>query len=52
MPRLLKTLAEYVAITRKKETHFMVFNTVIMINMLLEMNKILMKMQKMKYLDI
>ena len=28
MPRLLKTLTEYVATIRKRETYFMVFNTV------------------------
>ena len=28
MPRLLKTLSQYVVETRKKETYFMVFNTV------------------------
>lgn len=52
MPRLLKTLSQYAVERKKEETHFMVFNTVIMTYMLLKMNQILKKMQNMEYLDI
>ena len=49
MPRLLKTLTEYVATIRKRETYFMVFNTVYNDIYAFGTNKILLKME---YLDI
>lgn len=45
MPRLLKTLTEYVATIRKRETYFMVFNTVYNDIYAFGTNKILLNMK-------